>query len=102
MLLLHECITQAFVEFAKMWVQIKNDEMDRAWDSLVNAQMAVRHAILVRDDPQLHKFNERLHLIESVMFPSPMFVSAGYITEIVECSICGQEYGECGHIKGRL
>ena len=85
LLLLYECITNAFFEFAKMWVEIKNDEMDRAWDSLVNAQMAVRAAILVRDDPQLHKFNERLHLIESVskysVNPSPALAfsrSGGY------------------------
>jgi len=102
LLLQHECITQAYLEFARMWVEIKNDEMDKAWDSLINAQMAMRCAILVRDDHQLHRFNERLHLIESVMFPSPMFVSAGYTTEKIECSICGQEYGECGHIKGRV
>src|SRR5208337_4633165 len=91
-----------FSEFAKMWVEIKNDEMDRAWDSLINAQMAVRDAILVRDDPQLHKFNERLHSIESLMFPSPMFTSVGCTVESAECSVCGQEYGECGHIKGRV
>ncbi len=101
-LLLCECITNAFLEFAKMWVEIKNDEMDRAWESLINAQMAMRDATLVRDDPQLCKFNEWLHSIESVMFPSPMFTSIGYTVESAECSVCGQEYGECGHIKGRV
>jgi len=101
LLLLYECITEALLEFARMWVEIKNDEMDRAWDSLVNAQMALRGAILLRDDHQLRRFNERLHLIESVVFPSPMFFSIGYTTDSIECSICGQEYGECGHIKGR-
>jgi hypothetical protein len=102
LLLFYECITQAFLEFAGMWVEIKNGEMDKAWDSLIDAQTAVRAALLVRDDRQLHTFNERLHLIESVMFPSPMFTSIGITVESAECSICGQEYGECGHIKGRV
>jgi hypothetical protein len=102
LLLFNEYITEAFLEFAQMWVQIKNDEMDRAWDSLINAQMAARHALLVRNDPELQQLNERLHLIESVIFPPQMFVSPGFTILEAKCSICGGEYGECGHMKGRV
>ena len=102
LLLLNEYITESFLEFGKMWIHIKNDEMDQAWDSLINAQMAVRHALLVRHDPELEKHNERLHLIESMMFPPQLFVSPGLVIEDAECSVCGKEYGECGHVKGRV
>ncbi len=72
--LFYEFIIQSFFELLNMWIQIKYDEMDQAWDSLVNAQMAVRHALLVREDDQLHKLNNRLHLIEDAIFPRPMFM----------------------------
>ena len=35
------------------------------------------------------------------MFPNHGFASIGAIVKKSECSICGQEYGECDHLKGK-
>lgn len=102
LLLLNESITSMFYEFGRMWVFIKEDEMNQAWDSLVSAQIAIRDAILVRSEPALESLNERLHIIEKTLFPPLIFNSPGFVAEASECSICRSEYGECEHVKGRV
>ena len=44
---------------------------------------------------------EHLHDLERVLFPPQIFLGAGMIVEGSTCSICGKEYGECEHIKGK-
>jgi hypothetical protein len=42
-----------------------------------------------------------LSLIEKAVFPKLMFGSPSFTVRSSKCSICGQKYGDCDHIKGR-
>jgi len=43
-------------------------------------------------------------MIEKIIFPPQIFVSAGMIVENQKCSICHKEYSDadCDHIKGKI
>ncbi|QSX35611.1 hypothetical protein [Shewanella sedimentimangrovi] len=96
------CVTSALVAELKMWLLLKEDKPDAAWDELITAQMASIDA--VRAHPgfaHLAKHNRKLEAIENLVFPPQVFVSSGMIVGKQECSICGTEYGDCDHLVGR-
>jgi hypothetical protein len=85
-----------------MWVAFKDDNPDEAWDKLVTAQSCSLDAIRAHEIANLAvHYVEKLELLEKLLFPSMMFMSPGVIILKSECTICGLEYGECDHIKGR-
>ncbi len=49
----------------------------------------------------LEPYAERLVQLEQLLFPPQVFMSTGMVVERAQCSVCGSEYGECGHVKGR-
>ena len=86
----------------KMWIALKNDQPDKAWDHLVDAQESASGAM--RAHPQLehlYGYIERLHAIEKVVFPPQVFSSAGFLIRDQICSICQKDYDDCDHIVGR-
>ncbi len=92
----------------EMWIAIKQDAPESAWDHLVDAQQACDAAISVRR--QLGADREvggleyvlgALHMIEEIVFPPQAFCSYGGSVRSRECSICGREYDDCGHVRGR-
>lgn len=97
-----EFAIDALMSETNMWLQLKAGEPDKAWDSLVNAQMAVRDAIRAHKGfAHLEARAIRLVNIERVVFPEQVFFSAGLIVGRQECSICGAEYGDCPHVIGQ-
>jgi len=99
-----EDLIDAMINELKMWIALKEDNPNEAWDFLINAQSAVRtaaqaHSIAV--DLNAEGYANKLHLLEKLLFPPQMFFSPGLIIEKAECSICGKEYGECEHIVGK-
>lgn len=89
-------------EFLSMWVHIKNDQMESAWDALVNAQGNLEAALKLRHAEGLFHLNRNLHAIEILLFPPCKFVSSSILYGSTDCGICGSEYGECDHVSGRL
>ena len=86
----------------EMWVAFKGDDPHAAWTALVEAQGAMRNAMQAHDiSEHLENWMKRLHALERLLFPSQMFSSVGTIVKRSTCSICGQEYGDCQHAKGR-
>lgn len=85
-----------------MWIHLKNEEMRSAWDALVDAQYCARRAMQVHPVANhLTHYSERLDFLEHLLFPPQIFVSTGLTVRKSSCSICGQPYGECDHLKGR-
>lgn len=101
-LLCLERITMALEKELGMWVAFKDDKPALAWDELVSAQSFALDAIRAHEigTNAIHYF-EKLELLERLLFPPMMFMSPGVIVLASECTICGSEYGECNHIKGR-
>jgi hypothetical protein len=103
-MLCYEQIITAISSELKMWIELKDDNSSEAWDHLVEAQFAIHTAMQAYAVAQnLDKHAERLSLLEKLLFPPQTFLSQGIIVNPAdcECSICGQIYGKCDHIKGR-
>ncbi|OGP51462.1 MAG: hypothetical protein A2Y79_08070 [Deltaproteobacteria bacterium RBG_13_43_22] len=97
-----EFMAKALVEEFRFYLALKADAPDSAWDHLVNAESSSAaamksHAVA----SHLDGYIQRLHALERLLFPQPVFFSSGFIVRESECSICGVEYGECTHVKGR-
>ncbi len=81
---------------------LKQEKPDAAWDHLVDAQMEATRAAKAHDCfRHLEHCYHRLEMIEKIVFPPQVFVSGGVIVYKQECSICGEDYGECEHFAGK-
>ncbi len=101
MLSIEEMIIALMSEL-RMWIALKDDDADSAWNHLVSAQYAARTAMQAHSvSKHLEGYVNHLDILEHVLFPPQGFFSPSLIVEHSKCSICGQEYGECEHIVGR-
>ena len=97
-----ECVTKSLLNELKMWLLLKQDKPDEAWDCLVSAQMQATSAARAHDDfRHLEHSRHHLEIIEKIVFPPQVFISAGVIIREQECSICGEDYDECEHLAGK-
>jgi hypothetical protein len=101
-MLSYEEMTKALIYELQMWIALKDDDPEAAWDLLVDAQMAIITAMQAHTiADHLEGYAVHLSALEEHMFPNHGFSSIGAIVWKSECSICGQEYGECDHLKGK-
>ncbi|MGD2088313.1 MAG: hypothetical protein PVH61_19195 [Candidatus Aminicenantes bacterium] len=101
-LLAFEFMIKGITEEFCFYLALKADDPDGAWNHLVNAQSYAANAIKSHAvASHLEEYIKRLHDLERLLFPQPVFLSSGFVVRESECSICGAEYGECNHIKGR-
>lgn len=99
-----ENLLDAYINEIKMLIFLKEDKMDKAWESLVTAQMSLRASFQANDIVESFNGNnylQRLLFVEKLFFPKQTFMSIGGVIESSKCSICGQGYGTCTHVKGR-
>lgn len=102
LMLSYEMKVEAILCELKMWISLKEDDPNRAWEHLISAQYATRTSMQAHDSAaSLQNYAERLDALEKVLFPPQMYFSSGMIVGRSDCSICGAEYGTCGHIKGK-
>lgn len=97
-----ECVAAALMAELRMWLLLKEEKPDEAWNELVNAQMASVGAVRAHKGfAHLEQHVERLEAIEKIVFPPQVFVSSGMIVGRQECSICESDYDDCDHLIGR-
>lgn len=103
-----ELSLQAVLAELRMWLELKRDQPDDAWNHLVTAQVAADAAIRVRrqlvppiDNTGVENYYQKLLAIEQIVFPPQIFNSIGAVVRFRECTICKGNYDECPHIKGR-
>jgi len=97
-----ECVFRCLAEELEMWIQLKAGEADKAWDALIHAEDAAVGA--ARAHPgfaHLPEHLKRLEALERLVFPGQVFVSSGFIVRRQVCTICEQDYDDCGHIAGQ-
>lgn len=101
-LLGYECVIESMISEFKMWIKLKNKEFDEAWSDLINSQK-LNNAAINSCEGFLHLRERSLNLesIEKYVFPPQTFLSPGMIVKSQECSICGKEYEDCDHLKGK-
>jgi hypothetical protein len=102
LLLGFECVAVSLHSELQMWLLLKEERPDEAWDALIEAQNAATSAARVhRGFSHVGHRRTRLETIEKLVFPRQVFLSAGWIVGRQECSICGGEYGTCAHLDGK-
>lgn len=97
-----ECVIGAVRSELLMWILLKKDKPDEAWDRLVAAEMACQDA--ARAHPGFEHCEQRLNglrRLEREIFPKQVFASAGFVARQLTCSICGEQYSTCPHLRGR-
>ena len=97
-----ERVAKALLNELQMWLLLKQEKPDAAWNHLVNAQMEAANAAKAHDGfRHLEHHRRRLEMIEKIVFPPQVFVSSGMIVHKQECSICSEDYDGCEHIAGK-
>ena len=75
-----ECVATALMSELKMWLLLKEERPDEAWNELVSAQMASVDAVRAhRGFAHLEQHVQRLDAVEKIVFPPQVFVSSGMI-----------------------
>lgn len=98
-----ELITEAMSCEFKMWIALKEENYDLAWDSLVDSQGNASDSMQAHDiNGHLERYIARLNLLEKMLFPPQLFFSDRSVISASKCSICGKDMEECEHIKGRF
>jgi hypothetical protein len=96
-----QCVIGAVRSQLLMCLLLKRDMPNEAWDRLVAAQMACldatrAHAGFVHCEQRLRDLEQ----LERQIFPPQVFVSAGFVSKRVDCSVCGKGYSKCEHLRG--
>ena len=100
-LLGYECRVEALIHELRMWILLKEGDPDEAWNELVAAQNASVCATRTHSGfaPVIQHYR-RLEVVEKVVFPPQIFVSAGMLIHREQCSICEAPYEDCEHFAG--
>ncbi len=96
-----ECLLRGIRADILMWIALKEGQADAAWGLLVDAQGFVADAMKADPGFELQPRVEQLAMLERTVFPPQSFLSAGMTVGYEECSICGNDYEDCEHIKGK-
>ena len=96
-------VTQSMMCKFEMWVNLKNENFDDAWDSLVDAQNNAVWSMQAHEiNGHLTRYISQLNLLEKVLFPPQLFFSDRSVISKSDCSICGKSIDECEHLKGKF
>jgi hypothetical protein len=97
-----ECAIGAVRSELMMWILLKRDMPNEAWNRLVASQMACLDA--TRAHMGFAHCEQRLKALEQLegqIFPPQAFMSAGFVSDRLDCSICGERYSKCEHLRGK-
>lgn len=96
------CILGGLRSELLMWILLKKDLPNQAWDCLIAAQIAYLDATR-SSEGFMHVSNRisALEAIEETLFPPQSFVSAGFLADRLDCSICHNRYSSCDHLRGK-
>ncbi|MFT3844747.1 MAG: hypothetical protein QM725_06830 [Lacibacter sp.] len=96
--------TDAVKSELEMIVSLKENKMNFAWSSLVQAQTQISIAALNHpfNKDYLNGYISRLEDYEKLLFPKMIFASTGYLIKKTKCTICELEYEDCNHLKGKF
>jgi len=87
-----------------MWICLKKDNWNDAWDYLVDSRSCGMMAInssKVAEDLSVKNYLGRLYEVENAVFPPQVYLSPGFLVESFKCSICSDDYEKCNHISGK-
>lgn len=84
-----------------MWIGLKEEKPNGAWDWLITAQVALEAYMRIAGDNVAQFQNlKRLQALETLLFPPQRFLSSGFVIQRAKCSVCRKAYDRCEHIQG--
>lgn len=96
-----QCVTAALISELRMYMALKAEDPDSAWNHLIEAQGALAGAVWVDEGFKQCRIRlKKLHVFEKLVFPSQVFMSVGTVVKSVKCSICDGNYDRCDHLAG--
>lgn len=96
-----KCAAIAFASELQVYLRLKDEKPEEAWDALIDTQDAFAAALRAdRRFAFLEPAATRAKELETYLFPPQMFLSAGMIVRKQVCSICDEDYSECDHLEG--
>ena len=87
--------------FLELWVAIKDDRLEDAWEALVCSQSAIECGLRFSYTEGFVQVGRLLHALEMTLFPPQKFTSISHDYGSSKCSICGQEYGSSSFYERR-
>jgi hypothetical protein len=82
-----ECLTKAIQAELTMWLLLKEEMAEKAWEKLVDAETEISHDMRAHEQfKNLEEHAQRLDAIEKLVFPPQVFLSAGMIVRKQICS----------------
>lgn len=97
-----ECVIGAVRAELMTLILLKRDMPNEAWNRLIAAEMACLDAM--RAHIGFSNCSHRLELLKQMehqFFPQQTFLSAGFVSDRIDCSICGERYSTCKHLRGK-
>lgn len=96
----YQCAAGAVMCEIRMWILLKLDKPNEAWDQYIAARMGLRDACRAHGGFEHSGENSiRLESIERLIFPKQSFVSVGFKAKRQICSICNSKYSACEHLR---
>lgn len=96
------CYARSVIQLLRMWLAIRNDDPNTAWDLLISAQDSACAAMRAHRFCAAHmdEYSRHLEMLEHILFPRPQFVSSSFVIKTSECSLCNAPFHKCDHIAG--
>lgn len=96
------CYTQSVIHLLKMWIAIREDDPDYAWDMLIGAEQCASASMRAHQNCAAHlvTYPNYLETLEHILFPKQQFASSSFLINNSECSLCSAPFHECDHIAG--
>lgn len=102
MFLAYECAIGAVRSELLMLILLKRDMPNEAWDQLIAAQMGCMDASRAHTGfAHCQQRLEDLNQYEGLVFPPQAFMSVGFLSDSLDCSICDKPYANCEHLRGK-
>ncbi len=103
-LLLHfQCMLRCVQSSLNMWLHLKDEDYQKAWSCLVDAQEYKDVALKIEDHDGVRRMEDFLTKVREVVFPPwGHYNSAAFSSTIGHCSICNESFGDCDHIEGLI
>jgi hypothetical protein len=97
-----QMIVSGTCHFLEMWIRLKEEKLDEAWDHLAESRMDLRIAQKIVYDPATNDVLIHLDTVEATVFPPQAFSSSAYTYTESFCTICDQPFGDCEHLSGKI
>ncbi|NGM88745.1 hypothetical protein G5B35_15675 [Parapusillimonas sp. SGNA-6] len=97
-----ECAIGSVRAELMMWILLKQDMPNEAWDQLVAAQMGCIDATRAHIGfANCERRLSNLEQLEGQIFPPQTYMSAGLVSNRLDCSTCRCRYSTCEHLRGK-